>query len=89
MVVVVSTLLTDQAEAPPVGLVEVTSLPSWSAATQRFEMHETLVIQFSPSTLAATHEETPPVGLVEVKTLPNESVATHRVVEWQEMSVTA
>jgi hypothetical protein len=74
---VVSTLAIVHAEAPPVGLVEVTTLPNSSVATHREALgHETLKSSSLVPSIAAGAVQTPPVGLVEVITLPFMSTAT-------------
>ena len=64
-----STAADIQAEAPPVGLVEVRTWAWSSEATQsRALAQETASKPLAPSTAAATHAEAPPVGSVEVTT---------------------
>jgi hypothetical protein len=67
-----STFVTVHAAAPPVGLVEVTTLSRVSTATQRLALaHETLVrFGEEASTDVTVHADVPPVGLVAVTTLP-------------------
>ncbi len=78
-----ATLVTVQAAAPPVGLLEVTTLPLRSTATQR-----PLLGQDTPSALmpelVTVHAPAPPVGLLEVTTLPPRSTATQRPLVGQD-----
>jgi hypothetical protein len=68
---------TVQADAPPVGLVEVIMFPALSTPTQRDALgHETLVRALWLSTTTKVQADAPPVGLVEVNTLPRLSTAT-------------
>ena len=85
---VVSTLAIVKAEAPPVGLVEVTTSPVASVATQRETLGHDMPRSswVVPSTAATLQVEAPPVGLVEVTTLPSKSTATHSEVLGQEMA---
>jgi hypothetical protein len=75
----VSTALTAQADAAPVGLVEVTTLPEVSTATHRLEIgHEMPVRKCEPSASIFTQSEIPPAGSVETTMLPEESTPTQR-----------
>jgi hypothetical protein len=77
-----------QAEAPPVGFVEVTMLPWLSVATQsEAEGHERSSIAPAGSTAFATslgQAVVPPVGWFDVTMLPLKSTATHSEAEGQE-----
>src|SRR5947208_734775 len=85
MTVLPSTLATLQAPAPPVGLVELTTLPPLSTATQSdVDGHEMPLIPLLPSTLVTVQAPAPPVGLVEVTTLPTLSTATQSDVDGHE-----
>src|ERR1700733_926149 len=72
-----------QADGPPVGLVEVTTLPASSVAAQivnRKDEQETLVNSLMKSEVLlsrSTGVQTPPPGLVEVKSSPDSPVRTH------------
>jgi hypothetical protein len=80
-----STSVTRQAEAPPVGSVEVTTLPELSTATQSFAVgQETASRPFSPSASTSVQAEAPPVGSVEVMRLPTSSTATQSFLDGQE-----
>src|SRR6202035_5630214 len=88
-----STWVTVQAVAPPVGSVEVMTLPTVSVATHRLTVGQlTPMRRFRANLPASTgvtvHEEAPPVGLVDVRTLRAPvrsllSTATHRVTVGQ------
>ena len=66
------------AEAPPVGLLDVTAPPAESTATHSdTDEQETPLRRVVPSTWATCHAEVPPVALVELSTFPPESTATH------------
>ena len=74
-----STWATVQAAAPPVGLLEVTTLPLRSTATQRPLLgQDTPFRAVPPSTGVTVQAAVPPVGLLEVTTLPALSTATQR-----------
>src|SRR2546426_12037011 len=76
-----STLVTVQAAAPPVGLLEVTALalPSASTATQMLMLGQaTPERELEPSTLVPVHAAAPPVVLLDVTTLPATATATQR-----------
>src|SRR5450756_1420219 len=74
-----STLVTVQAPAPPVGLLEVTTLPAKSTATQRPLLgQDTPRRTLEPSTWVTVQAAAPPVGLLEVTTLALPSTATQR-----------
>jgi len=70
--------------APPVGLVEVRTLPPESVATQS-ELEGQATPVSPEEMLALCHAPAPPVGLVEVMALPPPSTATHREAEGQEI----
>lgn len=60
------TFVTVQAAPPPVGVVEVITLPSWSTATQRLVLgHDTLCRTPEPLMWAAVQTEAAPGRLVE------------------------
>src|SRR5450759_2513644 len=90
----VSTGVTRHAAAPPVGLDELSTLPSSSTAAQNTaEGQETAYTPPSPlsaagSTLTLLHAAAPPVGLVEVSTSPASSTATHSARDGQDTEVT-
>jgi hypothetical protein len=68
-----------------VGLLEVTTLPLPSTATQRPLLgQETPVRELLVSTLVRVQAAAPPVGLLEVTTLPLPSTATQRPLLGQE-----
>ena len=74
-----STLVTDQAVVPPVGLAEVTALPLPSAAMQRWLLgQDTSFRELPPSTVIAVHVGDTAAGLLEVTTSPRSSTATQR-----------
>jgi hypothetical protein len=90
-----SRLVTFQAEAGPVGLDELTTLPLSSTATHMLVVgQDTLdkkqfapvsdTTQLVPSTCTTFQAAAPPEGLVEVTTLPTMSTATHRPVLGQD-----
>jgi hypothetical protein len=75
-------LATCQAEAPPVGLLEVTTLPTLSTATHSDELaHEIASSLFPGSTWVTFQAAVPPVGSLEVTTSPDPSPATHSVAD--------
>ena len=89
-----STLVTVQSEAPPVGLVEVTTFPATSPATQSVAVAQEMDARKSsePSTWTVIHVEAPPVGLVEVTTsgcrlvpLTEKPAAAQNEMDGQEM----
>ena len=85
-VVLGSTWATTHAAAPPVGSVEVITLPAASTATHRVvDGHETLVISIALSTSAAAHARGPPAGSVDQRTCPARSTATHSAVDGHAM----
>ena len=57
---------TDQALAPPVGLVEVYSLPVLVPATHSVVVGQATAVKRAPVTTALVQALAPPVGLVEV-----------------------
>jgi hypothetical protein len=60
-------------------LLEVTTLPLWSTATQRPLLGQDTPFRALPrSTGVTVQAAAPPVGLLEVTTLPLGSTATHR-----------
>jgi hypothetical protein len=66
-----STLAAVQAAAPPVGLVDVTTLPAASPATHSVvDGQETAASCCELSTVAAVQTPAPPVGLLEATTVP-------------------
>jgi hypothetical protein len=70
-------LLTVQAADPPVGFVEVTTLPLLSTATQKpLLVHDTPVSALVPSTLATN--QGPTLGSTEVTTSPLPSTAAQK-----------
>jgi hypothetical protein len=74
-----------QATAPPVGLLEVTTLPPVSVAKQRPMLgHVTPYRELEASTGVTVQVAAPPVGLREVTTLPLPSVATQRTLLGQD-----
>ena len=80
--------VTFQAATPPVGLVEVTTLPKLSTATHRLLLgQDTPVRKLEPSTCASFQAVAPPIGLVEVTTLPLVSTATQRTLLGQDTAV--
>jgi hypothetical protein len=80
-----STWATVQADAAAVGLLDVTTLPTWSTATQKPLLgQETAVIRLEPSTRATVQVDGPPVGSLEVTTLPPAPTATQRPLVGQD-----
>jgi len=76
--VLLSIRATRHAEAPSVGLVEVTAFPTLSTATHnRVDGHDRPAMTLAPSTLTAVHLLEPPAGFVDVITFADEA-ATHR-----------
>ena len=76
-----STEDTVHAAAPPVGLVEVTTLPVPSTATHNVVLGQEIPLTgLLPSTFDTDHAVAPPVGLTEVTTSPDPSAATHNVL---------
>ena len=66
------------------GLVEVSTLPSWSTAAQKVVVGQlTELIDLPGSTALSVHAAKPPVGSVEVATLPALSTATHSETDGQ------
>ena len=77
-----------QADAPPVGSVEVSTSPVESVATHRLvDGHDTAIRVASGSTETDCHADVPPPGLVECRTLPTWSTATHSLVDGHEIAV--
>jgi hypothetical protein len=81
-----STLVTFQAKAPPVGLVEVSTSPSMLAETQNLADGQDSG-PVPAAILVCFQAEAPPVGLADVSRLPFELETTQSVVEAQEISV--
>src|SRR6476660_1541962 len=81
-----STSLAVHAPAPPVGFVEVTTLPPVSPATHSAaDTQDMLRRGLVPSTFVTVHvAAAPSPGSVDVRTFPALSPATHRVGETQE-----
>lgn len=72
-------------DAPPVGLVELSTLPAWSPATHRVaDGHEIAQMRMFASTSLRLHAAVPPAGSLEVRIPPLPSDATHAVLEAQE-----
>ena len=79
-----STLVTVQADGPPVGFLEVSTSPRLSPATQRdVEGHEIASMNPLTSTLAPFHVGVAAPGSVDVRTLPLKSPATQSEPETQ------
>lgn len=77
-----STSVAVQADAPPVGSVEVTMLPVLSTAMQRLGVGQaTPFSELVPSTLATVQADAPRVGSVDTSALPPSSTATHKLVD--------
>jgi hypothetical protein len=72
-----STRVTVQAVAPPVGWLEVTTLPLLSTATQRPLLGQDTPVRWE-RTGVTIQAAAPPLGLLEVTTLPVKSTATQR-----------
>ena len=71
----------DQALAPPVGLVEVYSLPVCVPATHRVVAGQVMAVMVPVETpVVLVHALVPPVGLVAVKTLPPAAMRTSVVM---------
>jgi hypothetical protein len=84
----VSTEVTVQAAAPPVGLLDVTTLPPLSKATHRPLLgQDTPDIELKKSTWVTVQAAAPPVGLLDVTTLPLWSTATQRLLLGQDTLV--
>src|ERR1700678_860533 len=80
-----STVNAFQSGAPAAGLVDMTTEPLSSTATQSFMLrHDTPFMPLVPSTSSTLHAERPPVGSVEMTALPLLSTATHRFALGQE-----
>ncbi len=78
-------LATFHAVLPPVGFVEVTTLPTASTATHSdADGQDTASRVFVPSIVARVHAVAPPVGFVELSRCPELSTATHSEIEGQE-----
>ena len=87
---VVSGLLVLQAVAPPVGLVELSVLPTESTATHSVTVGQETPSSALPSSMSASFQApAPPVGSVEVRTSPVSSTATHSVVVGHETDASA
>jgi len=77
--------VTVHADAPPVGLRDVTTFPTWSTAAQKLLLgHEMAVTTLEPSTRVTVHTDGPPVGSVDVITSPAAPTATQRALVGQE-----
>lgn len=76
--------LTAHALAPPVGLLELRTVPASSVTKHREACeHRTAPRLREPSMSAVDHARAPPVGFVETAMLPPTPVATHVVVDGQ------
>src|SRR6266508_5233714 len=81
---------TFQAPGPPDGLVETTTSPSASTATQSSVVgHETASSSLSTSTLVTDQRAVSLVALADISTLPAVSTATHHCSSGQETPVSA
>ena len=80
-----STLAAFQAAAPPVGLVDASTLPSRPTATHRSRLgQETLDTVVEVFTWVTFQAPAPPVGSLEATTLPLSSTATQRLLLGQD-----
>jgi hypothetical protein len=85
-----ATLVTVHAAAPPVGLLEVTTvLPLPTATHSRTLGHETPFRLDAPIRLLSVHAVSLPVGFVEVITLPARFAPAHSVLLGHEMLLKA
>src|SRR6202022_3154081 len=85
----VYTCATVHAPDPPVGFVEVATLPTESHPTHRSADGHVTVVKPDGATGSATvrlQDCAPPAGLFEVSTLPRSSTATHRPPDGHETS---
>ena len=73
-----STWATPQAPDPPVGLLDVTTLPTMSTATQRLLLGQETAERKLPSTWLTSQSAPALAGLFDVTTLPLPSTATQR-----------
>jgi hypothetical protein len=88
MAVLPSTFTTDHAEAPPVGSVEYTILPTLSTARQNEAVgQEMAFMELDPSTSTTDHAEAPPVGSVEYTISPAILPAAQNEVVGQDTDV--
>src|SRR5207247_2433441 len=85
-----ATLVTVHAAAPPVGLLEVTTVPPLPTATHSRTLgHETPFRLDAPIRLLSVHAVSLPVGFVEVITLPARFTPAHSVLLGHEMLLKA
>jgi len=79
-----------QADAPPPGLLEVTTSPFESTAAQNEDDGQEIPVRVpTESTSASFQADAPPPGLLEVTTSPFESTAAQNVDEGQEIPESA
>src|ERR1700722_20858979 len=82
----------DQAATPPVGSVEVRTLPAQSVATQKEAVGHEMPLrpyELESTPVAAIQAAAPPVGSVEVTMSPALSTTTHSVIDGHEMFASA